>query len=55
VFVGSALPGEDDGVAAVKAWAVSKLPEGPTLYPKVNVLSDILRASLYIQCTIECT
>jgi hypothetical protein len=36
VFVGSALSGANDGVAAIKAWAVSKLPEGPTLYPKVS-------------------
>lgn len=36
VFVGSALSAEDDGVAAIKAWAVDKLPEGPTLYPKVR-------------------
>jgi hypothetical protein len=35
VFVGSALEGDDAGVSAVKAWAVDKLPEGPTLYPKV--------------------
>jgi hypothetical protein len=39
VFVGSALSSEDDGVAAIKAWAVSKLPEGPTLYPKVRFCS----------------
>jgi hypothetical protein len=35
VFVGSALSGDDPGVTAIKAWAVEKLPEGPTLYPKV--------------------
>jgi hypothetical protein len=35
VFVGSARAGAADaGVAAVRAWAVSRLPEGPTLYPK---------------------
>lgn len=33
VFLGSALKG--DGVSDIKAWAVSKLPEGPTLYEKV--------------------
>lgn len=38
VFVGSARAGGDDaGVAAVRAWAVSRLPEGPTLYPKSMV------------------
>ena len=35
VFVGSALESSDGGVEAIKAWAVDKLPEGPTLYPKV--------------------
>lgn len=39
MFVGSALSSSDDGVAAVKAWAISKLPEGPTLYPKVRRLA----------------
>jgi hypothetical protein len=38
VFVGSALESSDAGVEAIKAWAVDKLPEGPTLYPKVCVL-----------------
>jgi GTP-binding protein Era len=38
VFVGSARGGAADaGVAAVRAWAVSRLPEGPTLYPKSMV------------------
>jgi GTP-binding protein Era len=38
VFVGSARKGAADaGVAAVRAWAVSRLPEGPTLYPKSMV------------------
>lgn len=46
VFVGSALEGTDAGVTAVKAWAVDKLPEGPTLYPKVWTHSaDLLSAS----------
>jgi hypothetical protein len=36
VFVGSALESSDGGVEAIKAWAVDKLPEGPTLYPKVS-------------------
>lgn len=36
VFVGSALESSDAGVEAIKAWAVDKLPEGPTLYPKVS-------------------
>lgn len=36
VFVGSALESSDAGVGAIKAWAVEKLPEGPTLYPKVG-------------------
>ncbi len=34
VFVGSAAG--RDGIEEVKAWAVSRLPEGPTLYPKVR-------------------
>lgn len=37
VFVGSALESSDAGVEAIKAWAVDKLPEGPTLYPKVSL------------------
>ena len=34
MFVGSAKAGTN--VAAIKTWAVSKLPLGPTLYPKVS-------------------
>jgi len=32
VYVGSAM--NNEGVEQIKAWAVSKMPEGPTLYPK---------------------
>jgi len=32
VFVGSALSSDDAGVAAIKAWAVDKLPSGPLCY-----------------------
>jgi hypothetical protein len=35
VFPGSAL--NSDNVEALKAWAASKLPDGPTLYPKSQV------------------
>lgn len=58
VFVGSALgSGGDDGVAAVKAWAVGKLPEGPTLYPKSMVseqperffVAEIIRQHIFTQ------
>ena len=34
VFTGSAM--NLQGVQAVKDWVVTKLPEGPTLYPKVR-------------------
>jgi hypothetical protein len=37
VFIGSALGSGNAGVEAIKAWAISKLPEGPTLYPKVRL------------------
>lgn len=61
VFVGSALSGEDDGVAAIKAWAVDKLPEGPTLYPKSMVsdqperffVSEIIREQIFLQYSQE--
>jgi hypothetical protein len=54
VFVGSALSSDDAGVAAIKAWAVDKLPEGPTLYPKVNFASarDLPPAKC---CSRHCT
>ncbi|KAF6263061.1 prokaryotic type K homology domain-containing protein [Scenedesmus sp. NREL 46B-D3] len=61
VFVGSALSGEDDGVTAIKSWAVSKLPEGPTLYPKSMVsdqperffVSEIIREQIFLQYAQE--
>jgi len=56
VFVGSARAGGGDaGVEAVRAWAVSRLPEGPTLYPKAMVseqperffVSEIIRERIF--------
>jgi hypothetical protein len=41
VFVGSAAQG-GQGVDALKAWAISKLPLGPTLYSKVGWLAGWL-------------
>eukprot|EP00775_Hariotina_reticulata_P004932 gene4932-5174_t len=57
VFVGSALSSEDAGVTAIKAWAIDKLPEGPTLYPKSMVseqperffVSEIIREQIFLQ------
>jgi hypothetical protein len=58
VFVGSARRGaKDQGVAAVRAWAVSRLPEGPTLYPKAMVsdqperffVAEIIREAIFAQ------
>jgi hypothetical protein len=58
VFVGSARRGaEDAGVAAVRAWAVSRLPEGPTLYPKAMAsdqperffVAEIIREAIFAQ------
>jgi GTP-binding protein Era len=52
----NAVAGEADaGVAAVKAWAASKLPEGPTLYPKQMVseqperffVAEIIREEIF--------
>ena len=48
VFVGSALEGDDSGVTAIKAWAVDKLPDGPTLYPKVRPC-----ACMYCTCVLQ--
>lgn len=39
--MGSALESSDAGVEAIKAWAVDKLPEGPTLYPKVSLCACV--------------
>eukprot|EP00878_Enallax_costatus_P011613 GHUV01012122.1.p1 GENE.GHUV01012122.1~~GHUV01012122.1.p1 ORF type:complete len:248 (+),score=59.45 GHUV01012122.1:23-745(+) len=57
VFVGSALSSEDPGVQSIKQWAVDKLPEGPTLYPKSMVseqperffVSEIIREQIFLQ------
>lgn len=56
VFLGSALSSDDSGVTALKAWAVSRLPEGPTLYPKDMVseqperffVSEIIREKIFL-------
>ena len=40
VFVGSAKDGAN--VPAIEQWAVSKLPLGPTLYPKVTDQSCVV-------------
>ncbi len=58
MFAGSALAGSsDEAGAAGKAWAVEKLPEGPTLYPKDMVseqperffVSEIIREKIFLQ------
>ncbi|KAG2487099.1 hypothetical protein HYH03_014212 [Edaphochlamys debaryana] len=59
VFVGSAE--RKDGLEAVKAWAVSKMPEGPTLYPKGIVseqperffVSECVREQVFLHCEQE--
>jgi len=57
VFLGSALQGASGpGVADIKAWAVSKLPLGPTLYEKSTVseqperffVSELIREKIFM-------
>lgn len=52
VFVGSAHDKHDTGVAQAKAWAVEKLPEGPTLYPK-NIISEQPERFFVSECIRE--
>ena len=52
----AALAAADARIAELKAWAVSKLPEGPTLYPKDMVseqperffVSEIIREKIFL-------
>ncbi|MEW5298993.1 MAG: hypothetical protein WDW38_004909 [Sanguina aurantia] len=50
VFDGSAL--EKTGVDELKAWAVSKMPEGPTLYPK-GIVSEQPERFFVSECIRE--
>ncbi|GFR51998.1 hypothetical protein Agub_g14533, partial [Astrephomene gubernaculifera] len=59
VFVGSAERRE--GLEELRGWAVSRLPEGPTLYPKDIVseqperffVSECVREQIFLQCEQE--
>ncbi|KAG2423360.1 hypothetical protein HXX76_015408 [Chlamydomonas incerta] len=59
VFVGSAE--HKDGLGALKAWAVSRLPEGPTLYSKSIVseqperffVAECVREQVFLHCEQE--
>lgn len=59
VFVGSAK--DKRGIDELKAWAVSRLPEGPTLYPKDIIseqperffVAECVREQIFLHCEQE--